>query len=67
MNDRYLFRGKRADNGEWETGFLVVERSDTSEERFYITDKMTGYHTPSYPRNSRTMHRTKIWRWQIIV
>ena len=49
MNDRYLFRGKRADNGEWETGFLVVERSDTSEERFYITDKMTGYHTPIIP------------------
>lgn len=46
MNNRYLFRGKREDNGEWETGFLVVERLDTSEERFYITDKMTGYHTP---------------------
>lgn len=49
MNDRYLFRGKRIDNGEWETGFLVIERAGTSEERFYITDKMTGYHTPVIP------------------
>lgn len=49
MNDRYLFRGKRVDNGEWETGFLVIERAGTREERFYITDKMTGYHTPISP------------------
>ena len=45
-----LFRGKRVDNGEWETGFLVIERYQTSEERFYITDKMTGYHTPILPK-----------------
>ena len=23
MNDRYLFRGKRKDNGEWVTGYLI--------------------------------------------
>ena len=45
-----LFRGKRIDNGEWETGFLVIERYQTSEEKFYITDKMTGYHTPILPK-----------------
>ena len=45
-----LFRGKRVDNGEWETGFLVIERYQTSEERFYITDKMTGHHTPILPK-----------------
>lgn len=45
-----LFRGKRVDNGEWETGFLVIERYQTSEEKFYITDKMTGYHTPILPK-----------------
>lgn len=26
MNDRYLFRGKRADNGEWVTGYYVFQR-----------------------------------------
>ena len=44
-----LFRAKRADNGEWETGFFVIERYQTSTARFYITDKMTGYHTPIIP------------------
>lgn len=41
-----LFRGKRTDNGAWETGSLVVIRGGTSEERIYIAEKMTGYHTP---------------------
>jgi len=25
MNDRYLFRGKRIDNGEWVTGYYVCD------------------------------------------
>ena len=49
MNERYLCRGKRKDNGEWETGFLVITRYDCSDEQYFITDKMTGYHTPVIP------------------
>ncbi len=41
-----LFRGKRTDNGEWETGSLVVIRGGCSDEQIYIADKMTGYKTP---------------------
>ena len=41
-----LFRGKRADNGEWEIGSLVVVRGGCSDEQVYIADKMTGYNTP---------------------
>lgn len=41
-----LFRGKRLDNGAWETGSLVIVRGDLSDERDFIADKMTGYHTP---------------------
>lgn len=26
MNDRYIFRGKRVDNGEWVTGYYVFQR-----------------------------------------
>lgn len=49
MNREILFRGKRADNGAWETGSRVAERMGTSEERIFIADKMTGYHTPIIP------------------
>lgn len=49
MNNRYICRGKRKDNGEWETGFLVITRYDCSDEQYFITDKMTGYHTPVIP------------------
>lgn len=44
-----LFRGKRVDNGEWETGSLVYARMGTSEEQAGIADKMTAYHTPVIP------------------
>ena len=50
MNERFLSRGKRKDNGEWETGFLVIKRWDCSDERYFITDKMTGWHTPVIPK-----------------
>ena len=43
------FRGKRQDNGAWETGSLVVERMYCHDARYYIADKMTGYHTPVDP------------------
>ena len=49
MNERFLSRGKRKDNGEWETGFLVIKRWDCSDERYFITDKITGWHTPVIP------------------
>ena len=44
-----LFRGKRIDNSEWETGSLVYARMGTSEEQVGIADKMTAYHTPVIP------------------
>ena len=44
-----LFRGKRADNGEWETGSLVIIRDGCSDKEVFIADKMTGYHTPVIP------------------
>ena len=50
MNERFLSRGKREDNGAWETGFLVIKRWDCSDERYFITDKMTGYHTSVIPK-----------------
>ena len=46
-----LFRGKRVDNGEWETGSLVYARMGTSEEQASIADKMTAYHTPVIPES----------------
>ncbi len=41
-----IFRGKRTDNGEWETGSLVIIRDGCSDKEVFIADKMTGYHTP---------------------
>lgn len=39
------FRGKRIDNGAWETGCAVVLRQGLRGEEWFISDKMTGYHT----------------------
>ena len=44
-----VFRGKRLDNGAWETGSLVIVRMDCHDAQYYIADKMTGYHTPVDP------------------
>lgn len=44
-----LFRGKRIDNSEWETGSLIYASMGTSEEQVGIADKMTAYHTPVIP------------------
>lgn len=38
MNERYLFRGKRLDNGEWIIGFLWVN-STLGRETHYIMDE----------------------------
>ena len=40
------FRGKRLDNGAGETGCAIVLRQGLSDEKWFIADKMTGYHTP---------------------
>ena len=42
---KYLYRGKRKDTGEWETGSLVIIRAEV-----YIVSKMIGYHTPVIPQ-----------------
>lgn len=41
MNDRYLYRAKRIDNGEWVEGFLVElgKESFSDEIRFGIAEK----------------------------
>ena len=44
-----LFRGKRKDNGEWETGSLVMIFQGLSDEQVFITDKMTGVRIPVSP------------------
>ena len=44
-----MFRGKRLDNGAWETGSLVIVRMDCHDAQYYIADKMTGYHTHVRP------------------
>lgn len=36
------FRGKRLDNGSWETGCAVVIRQGLRDEEWFIADKMTG-------------------------
>lgn len=46
MNREIKFRGKRIDNGAWETGSVIVLRQGLRGEEWFIADKMTGYHTP---------------------
>jgi len=42
----YLFRGKRKDNGAWETGSLIfIEKAYVSGEKWHIVEK-TGSYTP---------------------
>lgn len=54
MNDRYLFRAKRTDNGEWVEGFLVETRHNTYHDGYRIIDKNginydeLDYYEPSF-------------------
>ena len=68
-----LYRGKRVDNGAWETGSLVIIRRELSDEQVYIADKMTGYLTPVAPetvgectgipdKNQRLIHEGDIFK-----
>ena len=46
MNRTIKFRGKRLDNGAWETGCAVVLWQGLEDDEWFIADKFTGYHTP---------------------
>ena len=67
-----LFRGKRVDNGEWETGSLLVERMNTSDQQVMIADKMTGYPTLVLPETIgqytglTDLHGTRIFEADIV-
>ena len=39
MTERYLFRAKRIDNGEWVKGYLVETRHNTYHDGYRIIDK----------------------------
>ena len=39
MEDRYLFKAKRLDNGEWVEGYLVETRHNTYHDGYRIIDK----------------------------
>ena len=45
MNDRYLFRAKRIDNGEWVEGFYAVarDRKGLTQHNILIADNDLGY------------------------
>ena len=54
MNDRYLYRAKRIDNGEWVEGYLVETRHNTYHDGYRIIDKNginydeLDYYEPSF-------------------
>ena len=43
MNDRYLYRAKRTDNGEWVEGYLVYDNFDHEYRIVIELDYSTGY------------------------
>ena len=54
MEDRYLFKAKRIDNGEWVQGYLVETRHNTYHDVYRIIDKNginydeLDYYEPSF-------------------
>ena len=52
MNDRYLYRAKRTDNGEWVEGHLVYDNFDHEYRIVIALDYSTGtcFHTMMAPR-----------------
>ena len=54
MEDRYLFKAKRIDNGEWVEGYLVETRHNTYNDGYRIIDKdginydELDYYEPSF-------------------
>ena len=54
MNNRYLFRAKRINNGEWVEGYLVETRHNTYHDGYRIIDKdginydELDYYEPSF-------------------
>ena len=54
MNNRYLYRAKRTDNGEWVEGYLVETRHNTYHDGYRIIDKNginydeLDYYEPSF-------------------
>ena len=54
MKDRYLFKAKRTDNGEWVQGYLVETRYNTYHDGYRIIDKNginydeLDYYEPSF-------------------
>ena len=54
MNDRYLYRAKRIDNGEWVQGYLGGTRHNTYYDGYRIIDKNginydeLDYYEPSF-------------------
>ena len=45
MNDRYLYRAKRTDNGEWVEGYYAVarDRKGLTQHNILIADNDIGY------------------------
>ena len=45
MNDRYLYRAKRTDNGEWVEGYYAVarDRKGLTQHNILISDNDIGY------------------------
>ena len=48
MENRYLFRGKRIDNGEWVEGYLIVDEKDYSK---YLIGYVVGTNEDGTPHD----------------
>ena len=78
MNDRYLYRAKRIDNGEWVEGYYAIARDfrGIEQHNILIADNSLGYFKwivvdPSticqYTQSGRcTLDENKIWENDIV-